>query len=199
MPSRRFLRCLAAATALAACGSDPAPPPLGGSYSFESDLEGWTPDGTDLELAGGEIAWSIVQTNDLAFDGPGSARLFLDNMNDAGKIWLERAFDVVPGGSYRAELALELATADWGGLNRFTIVAGIAATSPETRDDLTYQGDTWNGADADVGWVWMHKAYAFDVTAGPDGRLHAFVGIWGTWEGPRTYFVDRLRIALTPR
>lgn len=41
------------------------------------------------------------------------------------------------------------------------------------------------GCNADVGWAWSRQQYA-DV-----------VGVWGTWETPRTYYIDDIEIRIT--
>ena len=30
-----------------------------------------------------------------------------------------------------------------------------------------------------------------------DGMIHVVIGVWGTWETPRTYYVDDVRVRLT--
>jgi hypothetical protein len=31
----------------------------------------------------------------------------------------------------------------------------------------------------------------------PGGRIHIVIGVWGTWETPRTYYVDNVRLLFT--
>ena len=49
----------------------------------------------------------------------------------------------------------------------------------------------------DLGLVWMEKSYDLAATTGPDGELHVMLGVWGTFEVTRTYYVDAVLIAFT--
>ena len=167
------------------------------SFSFEADVQDWQADGTDL--GDPPIEWSVERSQELASDGTSSVKLWLNNLNDAGKIWIERAFAVEPDRRYRVRVEYAFASAAFGSVNLWRIIAGVAATSPETADDLTFQGDAGNGADSDVGYRWLQKRYTFDVESGPDGLLHVFIGVWGTWENARTHYVDDVRVCITPR
>lgn len=165
--------------------------------SFETGFDGFTADGTDLDDP--PIEWSIERTNDRADEGAWSVRLDLDNLNDAGKIWIERAFDLEAGRAYDVEVSYAFGTSDFGDINTWSIIAGVAPESPETTDDLTFQGSTTTGSDQDVGVVWLEKNHAFTATAGASGELWVSLGVWGTSEFPRTYYLDDLRIEFTPR
>lgn len=168
-------------------------------FTFESDLGGWAADATDLDDP--PVTWSIVRSDELAERGDWSVELFLDNENDAGKIWIERAFELTPGASYDVEVAFDLASADFGIVNRWRIIAGVSAENPEIADDLSFQDETGNGAEDDVGFVWLPKRYAFqNVEADPDtGVLWVSIGVWGTFETPRTYFIDDVELIFTRR
>lgn len=195
------LLTLPLALACAACGNDPVTPPDGDptvdTFGFDQDLEGWTPDGTDLDDP--PVDWSIEWTSDPSASGGGSVEFFLDNINDQGKIWIERAFDLEPNTTYDVELAYAFGTSDWGAINLWTIIAGVHVEPPETREDLTFQEDTGHGAEEDLGLVWTDRAYELTATTGEDGRLWVAIGVWGTWETPRTYFVDDVELTFTPR
>ena len=71
--------------------------------------------------------------------------------------------------------------------------AGPLPASPETAEDLPYQDEITTGPE-DVGYQWLQKSYTEQVQVGADGRLHVALGVWGTWETPRTYYLDDLRI-----
>lgn len=168
-------------------------------FTFEGDLGDWAADGTDLDDP--PVTWSIERSDELAERGEWSVKLFLDNENDAGKIWLERAFALTPGVAYDVEVAFDLASADFGIVNHWRIIAGVSASDPETVDDLSFQDETGNGAEDDVGFVWLPKRYAFqNVVADPDtGVLWVSIGVWGTFETPRTYFIDDVELIFTRR
>ena len=167
------------------------------SFTFETGLAGWAPDGTDLDDP--PVEWSIEASDERADDGQNSVRLHLENLNDAGKIWIERSFELAPRTTYEVRLSYDFATADFGDVNLWRVIAGAANEDPETVDDLEFQGDTGNGAGEDVGFVWLRKEFTFTATTGSDGRLWVFLGVWGTSEFGRTYFVDGVDLAFTPR
>ncbi|MFL6518963.1 MAG: hypothetical protein ACJ8NS_01965 [Chthoniobacterales bacterium] len=165
------------------------------TFSFENGLEGWTPKGTDLSNP--PIQWSIESSADRASDGTHSAKFELWNYNDAGKIWLERAFNVQPNQSYHVTVQFSLGTRDFGDVNLFPIIAGVRTAPAVTRDDLTFQGHTGNGEDNDAGYKWLEKSYDFHLLSAADGTLYVDIGIWGTWETYRAYYIDNVRITIT--
>ena len=157
----------------------------------------WETRGLDLELGDSLIVWSIEHTQELARDGNASVKFYLENYNDAGKIWIERPFAVQPNRLYHVNVAYAFASADFGMANLWTLITGVLPQSPETRDDLIYQGHTGNGRQEDVGYVWLDKSYSFDVTSNSAGQLYILVGIWGTWETPRIYYIDNLSVVIS--
>ncbi len=190
---------LLAPVALAAGCSDSAarPPVLRFSerWSFEDGLEGWQTRGLDLELAGGEIAWSIVPSTARASDGSTSLELHLDNLNDAGKIFIQRAIVLEPETDYDVALRFDLATQDWGDVNFFAIVAGALNSAPASGAEIAAldQGSTRSGGGETV-WVWIPKTVGTRVHTGPGGQVFVVVGIWGTFEAPRTYYLDHVAV-----
>jgi hypothetical protein len=165
------------------------------TFSFENGLEGWTPKATDINDP--PIAWSIQSSPERASDGTHSAKFELENLNDAGKIWLGRPFSLQPNQSYHVKVQFSFATQDFGEANLFTIIAGVRTSPAVTRDDLTYQGFTGNGDANNTGYKWLEKSYDFNVVSAADGTVYVDIGIWGTWETYRAYYIDNLRISVT--
>ncbi len=165
------------------------------TFSFENGLEGWTPKATDIDNP--PIAWSIASSEDRASDGTRSAKFELENLNDAGKIWLEHPFNLQPNRSYHVRVQLSFGSHDWGEVNNFTIIAGVRNSPALTRSDLTYQGETGNGESSDTGYKWLEKSYDFNVISAGDGAFYVDVGVWGTWETYRAYYIDNVRITVT--
>jgi hypothetical protein len=165
-------------------------------FSFEGGMEGWEPRAFDTALGSGEIPWSIATTADAATDGGRSLRLYLDNSNDAGKIFVEHAFALEPRRHYRVTLELDLGTSDWGDANAFVVIAGVLPSRPLTSADLApgFRDSTSYGSSSDLGRVWLHKRYAADLWTDATGGAVVAIGIWGTWEGTRTYYVDSVAI-----
>lgn len=174
-----------------------APPGPAATFSFESGLEGWAPTATDIKNP--PVYWSIEQSQDRATEGSSSLKFALDNLNDAGKIWIERAFSVRPNQQYHLRVQFSFATADWGDVNHWTITAGVRTQPAQTRSDLTYQGSTANGEGGDTGYKWLEKSYDLDVISAADGTLYVDIGVAGTWETFRAYYVDHVRVTITER
>ena len=178
------------------------------TFSFEVDLEGWAAGSADLAFGNCTgasqgnctVSWSVERTTELARNGQASVKMSLDNLNDAGKIWIERSFDATPGRTYLVHLAFAVASADFGSVNHWGILAGAMNSRPAAGESLTtvVRGDTGNGLDSAGGYVWLQKGYDCLVRAGPDGHVWVVVGVWGTWEGPRTYYIDSVNVAIEP-
>ncbi|MGH7563688.1 MAG: hypothetical protein ACREK5_04615 [Gemmatimonadota bacterium] len=164
-------------------------------FAFESDIGGWMADATDIDDP--PVTWSVERSDELAERGEWSVRLSLDNLNDAGKIWMEREFQLTPGLTYEIEVAFDFASADFGDVNLWRIIAGATSAGPKTVDDLTFQDDTGNGAAGDVGHVWTARRYVLGaVTADPEGAIWVALGVWGTFEAARTYYIDDVELIL---
>jgi hypothetical protein len=168
-------------------------------FSFENDMEGWGAKGTDLELGDSLIDWSIERSQEQAKDGNTAVRLFLANYNDQGKIWIERGFGVKPNHLYQVNVRYAFCSADYGMANLWTIITGVVAEPVQGRAGLVYQGHTGNGSETDIGFKWLAKSYDFDVKSGPEGMLYVDIGVWGTWETPRTYYVDSVSVVFTDK
>jgi hypothetical protein len=164
-------------------------------FSFETGMEGWVATGTDLEPT---IPWSITRTTDMAINGETSLKFILTNLNDAGKIWIERPFYLKPDMLYHVNVKYDFASGDCANcVNQFVIITGVAQRRPETRDDLTFQENTGNGSEPIGYYVWLGKNYDFTLRSGAGGILYVFIGIWGVWEVTRIYYVDNVRITFS--
>ena len=187
--------------AIAATGCDDDPtgvePDVDELFTFEDQLEGWTPAGTDLDDP--PVDWSIERSDEEAESGSHSLRLFLNNMNDAGKIWVQRPFQVSPDQQYKVEVSFSFGTADFGSVNHWSIITGAHLDAPLTREELTFQDETANGSESDVGLRWLEKSYTLTIASDSEGEIWVTVGVWGRWETPRTYYVDNLRIRIIPQ
>jgi hypothetical protein len=164
-------------------------------YSYEGSLQSWTKDATDLELAGGEIEWHIIPKTTLPYQGYYSLEYYLNNLNDAGKIWVEKSFTVPANRTYKVDVSYKFASNDWGDVNNFVLLTGASTSNPEVADDLTTQETTYNGGVQN--YVWLGKSFSFNVTATALGKLWIHVGVWGNWETPRTYYYDNVCIKIT--
>jgi hypothetical protein len=196
-------RMVAGALILLACSDDdgtgPGTEPRVESFSFEGNLAGWSAKATDIIVGSEPVAWEVVVTDQSATDGTHAVRFTLDNRSDAGKVWIERSFNLEPG-TYHVHLSFDFATGDFGDLNLWTIIAGAFPESPSTGEDLqpAFREDTGHDQGSGAGLVWLDKAYDFSATTGGDGVLHVAIGVWGTYEVSRTYLLDALEIVFTP-
>jgi hypothetical protein len=186
---------------LAACGgpTQRTLDPASNFYSFETGMEGWEARGLDLALGAGEIAWSIALDVTLASDSRTSLKVYLANYNDAGKIFVQRTFNLFPNTKYDVAIRFDLASSDFGEVNLFRIIAGGFPRPPVSPQDLrpAFRDSTGNGRSTS-GYVWLSKIYRDVLQTDSSGRAVIVVGIWGTWEGPDTYYLDALEIEFAP-
>jgi hypothetical protein len=188
---------------LTGCGNSTAPPDqvIGFSDSFEFGLSDWSVRSLETRVDTSTIDWHIITTDQMASVGSFSTEVYMENLTDAAKIWLERSLDVEPKRTYTATISFDLASRAAGNINTFQILANALPASPETGSEViqgVIDGDfpegTYNGGIE--GYVWLEKSIQKEVTAGADGKLHLILGIWGTWEGPRTYYFDNFVASL---
>lgn len=166
-------------------------------YTFESTLAPWQPDGTDLEDP--PVEWSIERSDERAEGGQWSVKLELENLNDAGKIWIEASPAIFqnldPGVTYEARIAFDFGSSD-GEVNAWRIIAGASGQDPEDAEDLTFQGSTVSGGGAGE-FTWTRKEFTFTFTPSASRSIWFAIGVWGTSEFPRTYYIDNLDLTLT--
>jgi len=187
-----IMTCILFATVLPGCIDIGPDDTKSFTYSFEKTLHGWESSGTDL--GNPPINWSINRSNEIAYDGNYSVQLLLDNMNDAGKIWIEKEFNLNRNIQYNITISYKFATADYGDVNLFRIIAGISKNSPEDKEDLTFQEDTGYPGEREDGFVWLNKTYNFTADMATQESVFVFLGVWGTWETLRIYFIDDIKI-----
>jgi len=186
---------------LLATGASPVPQEITDAYSFENDLEGWSVNATDV---GGNapIDWSLTRSQDMAKEGRTSMKFYLQNFNDAGKIWIEKAFAVEPNQIYHVDVEYALASNEPSTdvVSSFTVITGVLAKSPKTAVDLApaFKNSTRKPS-SESGYEWFDRKYEFAVRSDEQGVLSIVIGIWGTWEVRKTYYVDDVRIALTKK
>ena len=92
-------------------------------------MDNWTTNGTDLSDP--QDSWWINRTTKQSYDGPTSLELTLDNLNDAGKIWIQRPFHVDPSTQYLVTVSYQFGTSDYG-MNLFRIITAVT-TEPPTK------------------------------------------------------------------
>jgi hypothetical protein len=191
------ITCLFIAVSLTGCVENPPEHSTGTSFSFHENMQEWQKDGTDLDDP--PINWTVEHTTTMAYNGTGAVKLYLNNMNDAGKIWMEKAFAVNPNTAYEITVSYYFATSDYGEFNLFNIICGATTKNPETADDLIFQDDTGHHNESvQDQYLWLEKEYTFTVLSDENGSIYVNIGVWGNWETPRTYYVDEVNITINP-
>ena len=181
--------------ALSGCVDGPPKNVQSHFFSFEDSMDGWTKDGTDLSDP--PINWSVAHSHELASEGNYSVKLYLNNINDAGKIWMETVFNLTSKTQYEVTVSYTFATRDFGDFNLFTLITGVSTTSPEKAEDLTFQGDTGHHQNETQEFIWMEKQFTFTVQTDQKGEVYVNIGVWGTWETTRTYYVDEVNVTFS--
>lgn len=167
-------------------------------YGFESGtLEGWTPDATDQ----GTCPWYVTPSKKLPYAGLWSLEYFMNNFNDATKIWIERSYDVPAGRRYDVNLTWKLATRD-SQVTACPIIAYVDDHDLETHDDgIQVIGYSYGGGSGN--WVWLSKSYLrTGVLPGTSsvpnqGKIWVAIGMWGTFEVSFTWYVDNVTVEIT--
>jgi len=160
-------------------------------FSFEGSLQGWEPHGLDLQAGGAEETWTIASDQTVPYDGAYSARLFLDNENGAGKIWLERTFTLSSSGRYSVHLDFAVRGAREG-ISTDRVMAGVLLAPPRSDDALqpTLQAPGIGGAS------WTSRTYDLEL----DGSVATVViGISGGSPGQMVYYLDAVTVAFADR
>lgn len=111
---------------------------------------------------------------------------------------MERSYPLESGKRYKIEVSYAFGTSDFNDINTWTIITGVHQSPPLEHDGLIFQEKTSHGMESVEGRVWLDKEYEFTAEAGEDGALHIAIGVWGTWETARAYFLDDLQIDIDP-
>lgn len=188
--------CLLIFLLVCACGeNDDFTPSQYYVFSFEDSMQGWSSQGVDLDNPA--VVWYVQRAVDMSRDSVSSAVIYLDNLNEKAKIWMQRMFAVDSSADYHVAVRYSMATRDWGNSDLWTILTGVSSRAVSTPEELGYQGNTGTGTSSDVGYFWLYKTYEFDVRSSSAGRLYVHIGVWGTSKATRSYYVDMVSISFT--
>ena len=198
----------------AACGGD------GGTdapfrdeflFSFETGFEGWRADSADfcepdaltgLCPEGGAYAPTDVDVvTGTAVHGARSVRLFAVNDTDAVKLWIERAFAVPQPGRYRVLVSWELGTSDldigaWTSIGAAVTHDPSAAVGPGDPPERVGDFLRLDPTAGTGGLQFRTHGFGQDVEVGAGREVWVGVGVWGTFEVEREYFIDRVRVEI---
>jgi hypothetical protein len=165
--------------------------------SFEESAAGFVADATDVEDP--MVDWTVQRTDAFASDGETSMAIAVDNVNDQAKVWIEREIlDLKPDTEYIVDLSFDFGSSDWGDVNLWTLFVHADGISPTVWEDFdgAYMTDTGNGAMDEAGVLWDQKIVSIPATTAADGRIHVAIGVWGTYEVARTYYVDDVDVTV---
>jgi hypothetical protein len=199
---RTFLTILALSTASLIGCDDPAEPTwLSDTTSFEETLEPWIPVAIDTgETGGAHAPWSIERTQAESSDGSWSVKLTSNNLTDAVKLWIERPYSIDEDApqTFDVTISFDFGTSDFGSINLWKLVVGAFGEPPRSAEALepAFRGETGAGEMGD-GVRWLLKKYTSRVTA-HNGEVYVVIGVWGTFETIRTYYIDNVRVTFTP-
>lgn len=186
---------------VAGCSTITAPQEVDNRASFELSLAPWYAVAIDTGSTGGAHAtWNVARSDTTASDGAWSVRLQAMNATDAVKVFLERRYAVArsPSGAYDVTIAFDFGTSDHGAVNLWRIVAGAFAEPPRAATALEPAFREETGGAATPGTLrWVPKEYSTRVVPGR-GEIYVTIGVWGTFEAERTYFVDNVRVTIRP-
>lgn len=167
------------------------------TYGFESGtLEGWAADATDQ----GQCPWHITPSTKLRYAGMWSLEYYMNNFNDATKIWIERAYDVQSGRRYDVSLTWKLATRD-AAVGACPVIVYVGGRDPETHDD-EFQVIGYSIGDGTGNWTWLSESYLRTgvlpgAGSGTSGKIWVAIGMWGTFEVSYTWYVDNVTVEIT--
>ena len=142
-------------------------PEFDDTFSFETGMEEWYARGIDL--GDPPVTWEVARSNERADAGAYSVAFQLANLNDQGKIWIERRYEVAPDQEYEVTLTFALATADYGTINLWRLLAGVSPDQPTAGSQLIATQDTGNGSATDVGFQWVEKTIVLRTRSDADG------------------------------
>jgi hypothetical protein len=162
---------------------------------FEQGLLNWTID-KDLPKdpnTGQPVAAEIAASDEQAFQGNMSARLYLDGRQDDGTIWLQRKFNVVRRHRYDVHLSF----AFWSESESFNLISRVAAYAGANRPRREEDFDLSQAANLAAGW--RQYSYTFPVTSDGNGEIWTAMGMSAVWETEMTYYIDDVRVQILPR
>ena len=149
-------------------------------------MDGWSANATEL----GPADWSISRNADFWVDGATSLRIDLDNLNGKGAVWIEKGFAVEPRSKYLVTLNYAFSPRNF---TDFRTIVSVFRSPTLTADDLSsaYQGDPF------LAPLWWPQRYEFTIKSKKTSAIYVFIGVKGTKETRREYFIDSVCVTLT--
>jgi hypothetical protein len=163
-------------------------------FSFENDLEGWTPRAIDLLFLGGSLPWSVTRSQQFFQDGGSSAQIEIDNANGRAQVWLEKAIAVEPGRKYRVNIEYEFLKQSEVG--QATLLTGVVRKSPPSAHAMA---PNYQDVIDKAGFPWRRRQFQFTVKAKQASTLYVIIGVFARQNGTHLYNFDNICISVTPK
>jgi len=154
--------------------------------SFENGWMPWVPDND-----GHAPEFIIEISQDQAYDGSWSARIYIDSALNDGTGWVERTMDLAPYAMYQINMSFQLWSLDESSVNNWGVVAYAGIQNPKVESDFTTVGET----DQVAGW----KEYTYQTQVRTDfsGKIYVACGITCVGGMSRSYYIDLVNITFT--
>ena len=174
--------------------------------SFETGLGEWRPDaaiGPEVDLD--EFEWEVTVSDDQAFRGERSLRVWNEGDYDDGVTWVTHPVEIPPEGADTATARAQL----WSESESFNtlrdVVMRLGPTPPETEEEFpnpgvntTALGETAYGGLREPLWLaegWREYTFEWTIPSLSTDTVYISVGTSVIWEGDATHYVDDLSVA----
>ena len=165
-------------------------------FSFEQNMEGWTPETIDSASGGGFTPWSIAPSPQAARDGEYALKFFTGDSNEDAKVFIIRPFTVERKKTYHVRVEYDLINGSITSGAR--VVTGVLKAKPETEDDLIpiYQEKAQKFPDV---FGWQRKQYEFTLRSKKLDVVYVVIGIAAKNSGHHLYYFDNVCITITKK
>lgn len=170
--------------------------------SFESALDGWdTRASIGPEVDVEDFHWEIERSNEQAYDGDQSLRIFTEGTYDDGTAWITRPLDLPDADTYTVEVQAWSESESFNHLRDLVMV--LAPESPDVEEDFPPPGMNSTGiSGTDFGGLreplwraegWERYVFEWEPEQPPD-TAHLAVGVSVVWESDLAHFIDAIRV-----
>jgi hypothetical protein len=163
-------------------------------FSFENDLEGWTPRAIDLLFLNGSLPWSVTRSQQFFQDGGNSAQIEIDNANGRAQVWLEKAIAVEPGRKYR--INIEYGFFKQSATGQAILLTGVVRKSPPSAHAME---PNYQEVIEKAGFPWKRRQFQFIVKAKQTSTLYVIIGVFARQNGIHLYNFDNICVSVTPK
>jgi len=165
-------------------------------FSFENDLEGWTPKAIDLN-ANTSITDIIKLWRFGAFDGASALRFDLSQENSKGTVWVEKPFSIERGKKYKVTIDMEIVPFSHGFPQKSKLITGVSKRPIESLEDLAWSSEEIPEKENFARY--LNKVSNFVVKAKKTDFLYVVIGIRGKEDVRQIYHFDNLCITITEK